>query len=290
MKIGVVGIPDGWSSQKLADAVEEATGYRLLIDMKQVRLDMPSGKAWYHGVDLSTLDGIIVKKIGTSYSPGLLDRLEILRLLELKGLPIFSSPAKISSILNRIACTVTLQSGNIPMPLTSVTEDIDEAVNVVKQYGSAVFKPLFSTKAKGMCVIEYAENCRERVTQFQQENPFMYIQKKIELGNQDLGMVFLGGKYLATYARCRQDGSWNTTTASGGKYKPYDPDPEIIDLAEKAQSLFALDFTCVDVALTSEGPMVFEVSAFGGFRGLLESCSIDAAKQYTQYVINTLQP
>lgn len=289
MKIGVVGIQEGWSSQKLADAVEEATGYRLLIDMKEIRLEMPSGKAWYQGVDLSSLDGIIVKKIGTSYSPGLLDRLEILRLLEAKGLPIFSSPHKIIGVLNRIACTVTLQSGDIPMPLTSVTEDVDEAVNAVKQYGSAVFKPLFSTKAKGMCVIEDAPGCRERIAQFKQENPFMYIQQQIELGEQDLGIVFLGGKYLATYARCRQDGSWNTTTASGGKYRPYEPEPEIIALAEKAQSLFGLDFTCVDVALTHDGPIVFEVSAFGGFRGLLEACSMDAAKQYTQYVISMLQ-
>jgi ribosomal protein S6--L-glutamate ligase len=34
--------------------------------------------------------------------------------------------------------------------------------------------------------------------------------------------------------------------------------------------------------------MVFEVSAFGGFRGLSEARSIDAAKEYTDYVINTL--
>jgi ribosomal protein S6--L-glutamate ligase len=288
MKIGVVGVKDGWSSKALVDAVARATGYGLLIDMAHVRLDMPSGKAWYEDVDLSTLDALIIKKIGTTYSPQLLDRLEILRLLEEKGLPVFSSPAKIIGVLNRISCTVTLQAGYIPMPLTSVTEDVDMAVDAVNTYGQAVFKPLFSTKAKGMCVIKKGDACRGEVVAFQQNNPLMYIQQTIDLGEQDLGIVFLGGKYLSTYARCRGEGTWNTTIASGGRYNAFDPDPQIVELARKAQALFGLDFTCVDVALTPQGPMVFEVSAFGGFRGLSEARSIDAAKEYTDYVINTL--
>lgn len=288
MKIGVVGLKDGWSSKALVNAVAQATGYGLLIDMAHVRLDMPSGKAWYKDIDLSTLDALIIKKIGRAYSPQLLDRLEILRLLEERGMPIFSSPTKVLGVLNRISCTVTLQAGNIPMPLTSVTEDVAMAVDAVDTYGQAVFKPLFSTKAKGMCVIKKGDACRGEVLRFKQANPLMYIQKKIDLGEQDLGIVFLGGQYLSTYARCRRDGAWNTTIASGGRYKAFDPEPQIIELARKAQALFGLDFTCVDVALTSQGPMIFEVSAFGGFRGLLEAGSIDAAKAYTAYVVNAL--
>ncbi len=40
--IGVVGTIDGWSSEKLA----EKTGYRLLIDLEKVSLDLASGSAW----------------------------------------------------------------------------------------------------------------------------------------------------------------------------------------------------------------------------------------------------
>ncbi len=49
-----------------------------------------------------------------------------------------------------------------------------------------------------------------------------------------------------------------------------------------------MDFTCVDVVETSNGPMVFEVSAFGGYRGLLDSHGIDAAKLYTSYAVERL--
>ncbi|MFP4049030.1 MAG: ATP-grasp family protein, partial [Desulfovermiculus sp.] len=53
---------------------------------------------------------------------------------------------------------------------------------------------------------------------------------------------------------------------------------------------FDLDFTCVDVAETADGPLVFEVSAFGGFRGIWEAQGIDAASLFTSYVLDNIEP
>ena len=61
-KIGVVGSPGGWSSEKLADAVAERTGFRLLVDPGALRLDLPSGRILFGEVELNSLDGLIIKK------------------------------------------------------------------------------------------------------------------------------------------------------------------------------------------------------------------------------------
>ena len=288
MKIGVVGTRGGWSSELLADTVAAKTGFRLLVDMEQVCLDLDSGKAWIGGVDLGGLDGLIIKKIGARYSPDLLDRLELLRFLAQRGLPIFSSPLSIMRVLDRLSCTVTLRLGDIPMPPTTITESVDEALSAVERYGAAVFKPLFTSKARGMTVIAHGPEARALIAAFHAENPIMYLQQKIELPGQDLGIVFLGGKYLTTYARCGT-GAWNTTTESGGKYAPATPCAETIRMAEKAQALFNLDFTCVDVVESATGPVVFEVSAFGGFRGIQDACGLDAAAMYTDYVMEKIR-
>lgn len=284
-KIGVVGTPGGWSSEMLADTVARMTGYRLLIDMEKVALDLETGAAMFEGVDLRALDALIIKKIGAWYSPILLDRLEILRYLEMSGLKSFSSPDSIMRVLDRLSCTVTLKANGIPMPPTTITEDVDAACRAVDRYGEAVFKPLYSTKAKGMIVIEAGKTARAQIEAFKSENTVMYLQKKIDQLDQDLGIAFLGGDYLTTYARSKADGAWNTTTRSGGKYVAFDPAPGIIELARRAQDLFRLDFTCVDVAITEDGPMVFEVSAFGGFRGIATARNIDAAEAYCHYVM-----
>jgi ribosomal protein S6--L-glutamate ligase len=289
MKIGVIGTKNGWSSEKLSDAVAKMTGHRLLIDMDKVRLDLPSGRAWFQGSEITDLDALIIKKVGPRYSPDLLDRLEVLRYLAEKGLKIFSSPSHIIRVLDRLSCTISLQLAGIPMPPTTITEDVNHAIQAVELYREAVFKPLYTSKARGMFVLRNGVEARKAIDTYKQQNPIMYIQQKIDLQDKDLGIAFLGGEYVTTYARCKQNDSWNTTTVSGGKYAPFDPDPEIIEIARKAQAVFDLDFTCVDVALTDEGPYVFEVSAFGGFRGLEEARGIDAAKLYTEYVLGRLQ-
>ncbi|MEZ4524632.1 MAG: GAK system ATP-grasp enzyme [Desulfobacterales bacterium] len=288
-KIGVVGIRGGWSSEELANALERKTGYRLLIEPDRIRLDLSTGSAWFEGTDISKLDALIIKKAGSRYCPLLLDRLELLRFLHEQGLKIFSNPYKIMRVLDRLSCTVTLRSAGIPMPETTITESTEEALMAVEKYGEAVFKPLYSTKARGMEIICSGPDAGQRIEDFSENFGMMYIQKKMDIGGQDLGIVFLGGEYLTTYARCGDGSSWNTTIHSGGKYQPYAPSEKTIALAKKAQDLFGLDFTCVDVAESGgNGPVVFEVSAFGGFRGIQTASGMDAADLYADYVLKKL--
>lgn len=284
-RIGVVGVPGGWSSETLADRVAEKTGFRLLVDMKNTKLDLTKGKVYFENHDLSQLDALIIKKIGAQYSCSFLDRLEILRFLNEKGVKMYSKPQSIIRLLDRLSCTVTLKANNIPMPPTVITENVEFAIETVEAFGQAILKPLYSTKARGMILLNATDDLESQLADFKINNKIMYLQKKLQLPEYDLGVVFLGGEYLTTYARRIMNGSWNTTINSGGKYSPFKPSDQIIDLAKKAQNLFDLDFTCVDIAETEDGPIVFEVSAFGGFRGVLETSGIDAAARYADYVL-----
>ncbi len=289
-KIAVIGIPGGWSSERLADTLEMETGFRCLIDMQKVRLDLDSGRVYAGELCLNDLDGVIVKKISPAYSPNCLDRMEILSFLHEKGVPVFSKPRSILGLIDRLSCTVRLRAGGMPMPPTIVTEDMGEALFAVERFGKAVFKPLYSSKARGMMVIESGVGARDGIHEFKAAgNPLMYIQKFLPRVERDLGVAFLGGKYLATYARQKNGETWNTTTRSGGRYVPYEPDSDIVALAEKAQGLFDMAFTCVDVVETEGGPFIYEVSAFGGFRGLLEANRLDAASAYAQFVLDHLK-
>jgi len=291
LKLGVVGIPGKWSTEILADAVEARTGHRIVIDMGQVGLDLAKQRLVYQDHDLCTLDGIIVKKIAGRYCPNTLDRLELLRVAEQAGVRVFSPAESIIRLVDRLSCTVTLQKGGIPMPETRVTEDLEMAITAIRDFGSAVFKPLYSTKARGMCLINSVSDpatVAAKVLEFQKDNPMMYIQKEIALQGRDLGLVFLGGKYLGGYARVSQNDSWNTTTHSGGHYTSWESSDAVVDVASRAQALFNMDFTTVDVAETEGGPVVFEVSAFGGFRGVLDGIGINAADLYVEYVMNEL--
>ena len=289
-RLGVVGIPGKWSTETLADEVEAKTGFRLVVDMGGVALDLEHRRLTFGGDDLCDLDGLMVKKISVEYSPNTLDRLELLRVAENAGVRVFSRAERILRLVDRLSCTVTLRNAGIPMPETLVTEDLGAAVAAVERFGSAVFKPLFSTKARGMRVIRATDGDREdAVRAFRLENPMMYVQRRLDLAGRDLGMVFLAGEYLGTYARVARADAWNTTVHSGGRYESYVPPDELVELAWRAQAPFGMDFTTVDVAETADGPVVFEVSAFGGFRGAREGAGINAAARYVEHALRELE-
>ena len=290
-RIGIIGIPGKWSTETLADAVEKQTGFRLVVDMADISLDLEKNVLVSGAVNLCELDGIIVKKISAVYSPTTLDRLELLRVAERAGVRVFSPALSMLRLIDRLSCTVTLRNAGIPMPETRVTENITVAMDTVRDFGSAVFKPLYSTKARGMTIIDAdqdAVNMERAVRGFSADNQMMYIQRKINLPGRDLGMVFLAGSYLGTYARVPQGESWNTTIHSGGRYAAHTPTDDVIELAHRAQALFNMDFTTVDVAETDTGPIVFEVSAFGGFQGAKDGIGIDAAALYVEHAMKEL--
>jgi ribosomal protein S6--L-glutamate ligase len=289
-RVGVVGVPDGWSSLRLVDALRRKTDFGLLIDMEHVVVDLDAETAMFGDVDLCQLDAMIIKKVGATYSPDLLGRLALLRYIAGRGPKIFSPPANIKKVIDRLSCTISLRAANIPMPRTMVTEDLEQAAGAVRRLGKCILKPLYTSKARGMAVVEPGPNLMGQLENFKAEgNLVLYLQQMIDLPDKDLGLAFLGGEFCGCYARVRGAGEWNTTTHSGGKYEAHEPTADIIQLARRAQEPFGLDFTCVDIAETVDGPVVFEVSAFGGFRGLLEANNFDAADHYAEYVLNRLK-
>ncbi len=290
-RIAVIGIPGKWSTEVLADELEALTGFRLVVDMGDVVFDAVRNRLMAGDVDLASLDGLMVKKISEVYSPSTLDRLELLRVAEARGVRVFSPASSMLRLVDRLSCTVTLRNHDIPMPDTCVTESIEAAKACVHRFGEAVLKPLFSTKARGMTLLSADQSDAEleaALVAFQAEHPVMYLQKKLILSGRDLGLVFLGGEYLGAYARVAQNDAWNTTIHSGGRYEPAEPDAAIVTMAHKAQSLFDMDFTTVDIAESSEGAICFEVSAFGGFKGALEGAGINAAARYAEYAVKTI--
>ncbi|MEP0073236.1 MAG: GAK system ATP-grasp enzyme [Marinomonas sp.] len=292
LKIGVIGVPGKWSTEVLADRLEAKTGFRAVMDMSDFELHLDTNKVYCNGLDLTELDGLIVKKISQVYAPSTEDRIHMLSHLESLGVPVFSPTASMGKLINRLSGTLALQQGNIPMPKTRVTESVDLAFGVVREFGSAILKPLYSTKARGMVFLreeDSDESVRAQLEEYKETQSLFYIQQALNLNGRDLGMVFIGGEYFCTYARVANSDAWNTTIHSGGRYELFEANDDLIELGRRAQACFDMSFTTVDIALTDQGPVVFEVSAFGGFKGALDGCNLDAAEAYANYVLRRVE-
>ena len=290
-RIAVVGTPGKWSTEVLADRLEALTGFRAVVSMEDVELRLDTQQLLSKDLDLTQLDGIVVKKISEQYAPAAEDRIRMLAFAEQKGVKVFSPTHSIGPLINRLSGTLALQAGAIPMPKTRITENPEQAFATVREFGAAILKPLYSTKARGMIMLDQDisdTDVKAALATYRESQSIYYIQQKANLDGRDLGMVFVGGEYLCTYARVGNKESWNTTIHSGGHYEVFDANLDLIELGRRAQACYDLDFTTVDIALTDNGPVVFEVSAFGGFKGAWEGCGIDAAMVYAEHVLAQL--
>lgn len=291
MNIGVIGIRGAWSTEALSEQLQRKNAGGAVLELDEISYDFAALKFRHPQYEMEQFDAIIIKKIGREYSPALLDKLELLELMERSGVRFFSSPRHIRRMISRLGCTIHLRANGIPMPPTYISAKLEDAVSWVVDNGPAVLKPLYSTKAKGMALLTDEESARREISAaLERGEEMIYLQKKYDLSGADYGLVFLGGEYLGAYARVSDGSTWHTTTREGGRYAEYDPPQEYIDLADRAQRPFGLDFTCVDLAVTKEaGPIVFEVSAFGAYKGLYESSGLDASDLLTDYVIRKLK-
>ena len=289
-RVGVIGIPGAWSSEILCRHVTERSCNSLVIPMDEIVLDLSREAAFYGEQNLCEYDALVIKKVSSSYSPTSLDRLSILSWIESRGVKTFSSAREIARLLNRLDCTLALQTAGIPMPPTCITENIAAAMDFIERSEEVVVKPLYSTKAQGMLVLRKNQALRDQLTDYQRNNPLLYLQKKIPIPGKDLGLMFLNGEYIGCYARNAAKGSWNTTIRAGGHYSEHTPRQQTIDIAQRAQSQFNLAFTTVDVVETDNDSetIVFEVSAFGGFKGAKEGLGIDVAALYADYILKQL--
>jgi len=288
MKVGVIGVPGAWSTERLAGALRRMGAAADVLDARALTLRLPGDRLYHRGGPLAGYDGVVVKKIGDTADGWVVpERINLLRHLVASGVPVLSEPERLATAVDRYRMTVELAHARLPVPETVVTEDADEAVAAVERFEVAVLKPIYTSKGRGMQRLTPGSDLRGALERHRHEGlgPF-YLQRFIAHPGRDLGVAVLDGRYLGAYWRIAGSSEWMTTIRAGGRYAPADPPREIVDLAERAARHFGLVFTGVDLMETPDGGfVVLEVSAFGGFRGLHEASGIDAAPRFAEVAL-----
>jgi ribosomal protein S6--L-glutamate ligase len=279
VNVAVIGQPGAWSTERLAEAVRRHGAAAEIVDLAACSLRLPDRRLFHRGRPLDHLAGAVVKKVGdTAGGWAVRERIALLRHLEASGVPVLSTPACLDVAIDRLAMTLELVRAGLPVPETFVTESPHEAEVGIETFGAAILKPLFTSKGRGMRKLGPVE-ARVALAHHHvgRDGPF-YLQRYVKHPGRDLGVAVLEGRVLGAYWRQAGAGQWMTTIRSGGRYEPATPPDEALELARLAATHFGLLFTGVDLMETPDGGFtVLEVSAFGGFRGLLEACGIDAA-------------
>ncbi|MBN1368436.1 MAG: hypothetical protein JW967_10980 [Dehalococcoidales bacterium] len=279
----MAGVSGAKSSLQMTEALTELGMESRVFSLSECTLDTGKNTVLLNGNDLSVLDGIVVRKLGDPIDHLCQHRINLLHQLAFRGVRVFSSPEAIELANNRYSNTLKLKQAGVPVPNTIVTESVNEISDTVSRWNKAVLKPLFTSKGRGMLLLDANLACRLTLKHWQDTGRYPYYLQEFISAKEDMGIAFLGGKYIGAFKRIAGAESWQTTIRTGGRYEPVTPSPEVVYLAEKAANTFPLDYTIVDVVFDGERYLVYEVSAFGGFSGLAAG-NTNVAQLLAQYV------
>ncbi len=287
MNIWVAGLAGAPSSEQMATELRHIGIDSWVFPLSECTLNLNTGIVSWKGLDLSDLDGVTVRKLGDPIDPLTPSRINLLYQLSCRGVKVFSSPRSIELANDRYQMSLNLVQAGIPIPDTLVTESIEEVVRAVRSWRKAVLKPQFTSKGRGMLLLDADTLFKSELDRWQPENrcPF-YLQRYIAT-EWDIGIALLGNEVIGAFRRVAGS-DWQTTIRSGGHYEPFTPDSKATQIARTAAEAFGLDYTVVDLVPYENDYLAYEVSAFGGFAGL-NSCGINVASLYAHYIVERIE-
>ncbi len=250
MKVAVAGIPGAWSSERMAESLQGAGIQSFVFSPDAIEHDLTQDRMFAGDVDLSQLDGVVVKKLGDQGSAWSRLRLHPLRALEARGVRVFSRADAIDVAMDRYRMTMGLVAAGLPIPRTIAASGRDSLQDAVDEFGDCVVKPVFTSKGRGMVRIAAGEPVPAEIDAGTQA---YLVQEFVRAPGRDIGATVIGGQFVGAFYRVAADGAWMTTTSAGGRYEACNLAPDAIALAERAARAFRLDYTVVDLVETDGG-------------------------------------
>jgi ribosomal protein S6--L-glutamate ligase len=268
----------------MASALREAGASAFVFSLGDCLHDLSGGRVTWRGHELSALDAVVVKKLAPHVDAQARLRLHGLRELEAQGVRVYSRPSVIEMVMDRYWMTMQLVEAGLPIPQTFSFESEAALLDALHEMRSGVIKPVYTSKGRGMLRVG-PDGDRLLADSWEPRDGRTLLQAFVSAPGRDIGACVLGGRFVGAFYRVARKGDWKTTTSAGGVYRPCHLSPEGAALAERAARHFDLDYTVVDLVETPDGYAIYEVSAFGGFRGLWEASQVDVAREYARHVL-----
>jgi ribosomal protein S6--L-glutamate ligase len=289
VKVAVAGIPGAWSSERMAEALRDSGLDAFVFSPGDLSHHIATGDVRVGAQTLTDIDAIVVKKLGDQSAAWARLRLHAFRALEARGVRVFSPSDVIDVAMDRYRMMMVLAGAGVPIPETIAAESRDGLCAAVRRLGDCIIKPVYTSKGRGMIRVRGDDAASIDSLLAEGGEQRYLVQRFVAAPGRDIGATVVGGTFVGAFYRVARSGEWMTTTAQGGTYAACDLAPHGVELAERAARAFALDYTVVDLVEQGDGFLAYEVSAFGGFRGLLEATGVDPSIAYAQHVRRTLE-
>jgi ribosomal protein S6--L-glutamate ligase len=273
------------SKQRIIEEIEEAGHDPVVINHEKAFIGITEAGRLVYDANLRPIDvEAVIPRIGRNVGKGL----NVLKLLESKGIFSTLSSDSIPRARDKLATNILLDQAGIPTPYsispTGVNpKNLRSAFKMIQPDSEkeVIVKNLTGSHGKG---VRIGESLKSAVSIADgMERPYM-IQEFIgssesEVLASDIRLIVIDGNVVASMIRrCLDRDEFRSNLAKGAKGEPYDPTPREIELATRAALIIGAGVLGVDIFPSARGPIINEVNTNPGLG--IEKCTNVNVAQY----------
>lgn len=289
MRIGILGRSRGWHAGALVDACRRAGHDGTAVDFTSLvgHIKNGQGSLVAGGVDLLTLDRVIVRSVPGGSLEQVIVRVDALHRLQVAGVPVLNPARAIEACVDKYLAAARLAASGVPTPQTAVCERASDALEAFHALGgNVVVKPIFGSEGRGILLVESASLAERAFPALEQVGAVLLLQEFIPNPGWDARVLVGGSVVVAAMRRWRRAGEFRSNITQGGRAEPFDPPSSWVQLALQAAAAVEAPLAGVDLLPTmTGGVVVLEVNSSPGFRALSRTTGVDIASAIVELTV-----
>ena len=288
MRIGVFGNHDSWYVNELC-RVGTARGHvmqPLLFDQFAARVQTGRVDFACGDLDLRSLDVLLVRTMPPGSLEQVVARMDMLAGLESCGVRVINSPRALECAVDKYLTTQRLALAGIPVPATIVCENSDTALEAFETLGrDVVVKPLFGAEGRGIIRVSDPELALRAFRTLERLGAVLYLQRFVAGPGFDIRVLLLDDQLVGSMKRIPKPGDFRANISQQGTGVVHVPTERELELARQAAHIPGSLFAGVDLMYNADHePLVIEVNAVPGWRGLQRTCDIDVPARLFEWI------
>ncbi|AJC50228.1 30S ribosomal protein S6--L-glutamate ligase [Coxiella endosymbiont of Amblyomma americanum] len=280
-----------YSTQRLKEAAWSRGHQVKIINTLRCYMSLIHEKPTIHymGKKLAAYDAII-PRIGSSVT---FYGTAVVRQFEMMGIFCLNSSIAITRSRDKFRSLQFLSRKGIDLPITGFAHSPDDIDDLIQMVGGPplIIKLIEGTQGIGVVLAETKKAAESVIQAFLGLKVNIIIQEFIEeTQGRDVRCFVINNKVVAAMQREAQSGDFRSNVHRGGTIKLIKITPKEREIAINAVKAMGLNVAGVDLLRSKRGPLVLEVNASPGLRGIETITRQDIAGMIINFIERNAKP
>jgi len=292
-KIGLVLTdPEDWTAKAFVKNIEKRGAKAVPLNLSTLSASVSTSDFSIFNADLTDveLDAVIVRDVGISFSLEQISfKFDLLRQFE-AFVPVMNSSEAIQNAANKFFSFYLFKRAQLPIPRTTITSELDIALNAIEKFGIVVIKPIFGSQGEGIIKLESSQpDLESKLVELLKERGVLYLQEFVPNPGRDIRVFVVGEEAVGAIYRVSVSGSFISNLSRGGTPVACEVTAEMQELAVRATKAVGADFAGVDLIEGEQGLFLLEVNATPSGKGINRACGIDVTERIVDLLFERLE-